>query len=102
MQHLVAEFRKASFLIKRTEYNTAYLRPISGTRTHHTGLNGDIQATVAQILSTHVARSSGQCLHFGMGSHIVQPLGKVMAATDNPARSEERRVGKECGSTCKS
>src|SRR5690606_40914913 len=67
----------STLFIQRTEYDTAHLSPIGCTSTHYAGLNGNVQGTIAQILAADVTCCCGKCLHFCMGSHIVQPFGEV-------------------------
>src|SRR3546814_14434425 len=40
--------------------------------------------------------------HDGLGKYLSQVITKAPGPTDDIVRSEERRVGKECVSTCRS
>src|SRR5690606_10800094 len=69
--------RRSSFFIYRTKYNFWNLRPIRSSRTHDTGLYGNIQRAIFQIFAPHIVGGGGKSLHLCMCSYIIQSLSEV-------------------------
>src|SRR3546814_17649500 len=63
----------------------------------------DVAAAVAYLASDDAAYVTGTVLHVDGGLCAHQPyVADFEAMMATGGRSEERRVGKECGSTCRS
>ena len=58
--------------------DTGNLRPPQGSGTHGTGLHGDVEGTVGQVLAAKGVGSGGDGLHLGMGSHVAERLRQVV------------------------
>src|SRR3546814_11695142 len=76
----------------------------AGAGAHHLDVAGGGAALIAhRILVADRARANiGDDLHVGMGMRRKTGLGPDLVVVPDADRSEERRVGKECVSTCRS
>ena len=69
---------EATLGVGSTIDDAGHLGPADGTGTHHTGLHGDIEGTVGEILPTQLIGCDSDGLHLGMGSRIGQGFREII------------------------
>lgn len=73
----------APFLVGCSIDNTRYLCPAKRSGTHGTGLHGDVERAILQVLTAQLIGSGGECLHFCMCRDVVERLCEVMCPCDD-------------------
>ena len=61
----------ATLLVATAIDDTGYLTPAQGSGTHGTGLYGDVEGAVGEVLATQFVGGGSDGLHLGMGCNVV-------------------------------
>ncbi len=101
MKGTLSEGGIATLRVARAVDYPVNLAPAQSSGTHQTWLHGDVERAPFEVLPSESLRGGRESLHLGVGRHITEPLGEIVAAAYHPVIDHHygsyRHLAVSCG-----